>query len=425
MVDIKPFRGLQYSDSFKDNMGSVVSPPYDIIPPDLKESLKNQSEYNIVKLILPDPDGSTSDIYKAASNKLEEWINNEILVKDDNEYFYIIEESFEMSGSIGKMVGLIAITKIEEYETKNILRHEKTLKKPREDRLNLLKACRTNFGLIYMLYDDDKGEIEKVINSQMEMEPDIEFRPFYDESLYFKLWRITKKHDADLIIDLMKEEQPLIADGHHRYETSRTYKHLAPGPKGGPQDYILTLFVSGRSKDISIHPTHRVINFSPEFEPGYLLEKASRLFEYKKIDGGDLVAATTMIADASKEGRKALSVYFGDKGLYILTLKKEVSEIYGKDEDINLDYEELDVNILHRLLLEKSLEGRFEDIKYIHTLDELKEEIDSNRFQAGFILNPPSIETVKRLSVQDQVMPQKSTYFYPKPCTGLVTYRFE
>jgi uncharacterized protein (DUF1015 family) len=424
MVDIKPFKGLLYNDKFKDDLNSLVSPPYDIIPVKLKENLKKSNKYNIVNLILPEANEATDNIYMAAKSKLEEWVNKEIVVKDDKESLYIIEETFKLAGTTGKMLGLVALTKIEEYDSKIVLRHEKTLKKPREDRLNLLKSCRTNFGLIFLLFDDTNNIVSNIIENYTRKKPDADFIPIYDKSLHFRFWKISDSNDINKIKKAMQEEKPLIADGHHRYETSRTYREQLKSQGKGPEDYILTLYVSSSSKDIAIHPTHRVINFETKLTSDILLQKAKENFDITILEDSRLSEIPDRLAKYPEEGPKALAVYFKDRPIHLLTLKKPLKDIYDNKE-IDIDYEILDVNILHKVLLERSIGEKIIDIKYVHTIGELENEVSSGDFQAGFILNPPSIKTVKRLSLQDQVMPQKSTYFYPKPCTGLVMYRFD
>jgi uncharacterized protein (DUF1015 family) len=442
MVDILPLNGLRYNLNKQEEISRVLAPPYDIISPEQKENLKKQSPYNIVNLTLPDETWNLNS-YEHASIILNNWIEKGVLVFDKSKSFYLIEESFTEDGITKKITGFIGLVKIEEYGKGKILRHEKTLPGPKADRLNLLKKCRTNFESIYTLYNDNSGEINKLINKSMASEAEIITDVKYDSVLGFKLWRISNNKTIDKIINLMKEKTLLIADGHHRYETSRLYKKNIENKLKikmvlnnlvknafSPENYIMSLFVASNQKDITIHPVHRAVKFNPLINEVSLLDKIKGYFEIENIKNFSAGFINKRMLDAKLKGKKSLCLYFVSKNCYIITLKYDIRTAYKNTgmlkQNFNLEYENLDVNILHKLLLGNLLNTyEVHEIKFIHTIPEVIENINSRNFDIGFILNAHDIDVVENLSLRGEIMPQKSTYFYPKPCSGLVMYKFD
>ncbi len=429
MVDILPFNGLFYNQERIIEIASTVSPPYDVISLELKDKLKKSDPYNIINLILPDEENN-KDKYITAKDTLEKWLKEDILKKDREKCFYLMKESFTDKNKQKSIIGLVGLTKIESYKKGSILRHEKTLLKPKQDRLNLLKYCRTNFGLIYTLYNDSGNNIYNVLKKESRKKPFVDIVAEYDSTLKFKLWKINNKKTIDNIIKLMKEKTLLIADGHHRYETSRIYRKEFHGKDKSknciPEDYILTLYVSSNQKNISIHPTHRVIKFKNHPGLKKILEKISDSFYIESIDTPSCDLIKKKMLNSKLESKKSFCFYFNKKDVYFLTLKSNIEKIYPETVNFDLEYENLDVNILHKLLLDKSLaEYDIENIQFIHSIEEVFKIINIKQFDIGIILNAPDVEDVKKLSTQGKIMPQKSTYFYPKPCTGLVMYKFD
>ncbi len=272
MVNIKPLKGLKYDINKIGDISEVLAPPYDIISNSLNEVLKDSNNFNFSFLTLPKETDSKNK-YENASAILKKWINEGVLAFEKDECFYLIEVIFTEDDIVKSFFGLVGLLKIEEYGKGKVLRHEKTLPKPKEDRLSLLKACRTNFEFIYTLYEDSDKKVSDILKKTASCEPLIETTVKYDSSLKFKLWKIDNKIDMESIKELMEPKTVLIADGHHRYETSRFYKESiisgdineADNNKKNidarPEEYILSLFVSGNQDNILIHPTHRLVNF--------------------------------------------------------------------------------------------------------------------------------------------------------------------
>ncbi len=445
MVDILPFNGLRFDLHLTGELSKLIAPPYDIISPLQKQQLKDQSPYNIVNLTLPD-DSNEKSRYENAKTTLQDFIKKGILKADPEKCFYIFEEFFvDDDSKIKSFTGLVGLLKIEDYGEGKVLRHEQTLSKPKEDRLNLLNACETNFEFIYTIYNDSDTGVSDILDKEKKKEPLAYSDAAYDHSLKFKFWKVSDKKTLSAIREIMKSKTLLIADGHHRYETSRLYSKSVPvQPRtytgktidqedAMPQDCILSLFVAANQKDISIHPTHRLIKFNRKITPKKMEEKISKYFTVEIIPA-KIPDITEKMSSCLSAGKKCICIVFNDQTCCFATLKTNIESVY-KDLNIscgqfNEEFENLDVNILHKLLLSVLLKDRkIMDIKFIHTISEIFESIGNKtpqaEFDVGFILNAPSITTVESLSNEGLIMPQKSTYFYPKPCSGLVMYSFD
>ncbi len=420
MVDIMPLNGLYYNKNKVNKMSKVISPPYDVISPGLKDKLLDSSPYNIVRLLLPE--GSIEEKYLNACSILKKWIQEEIFLFDTDKCFYPFQISFESDNKKKKISGFMGLTRIEQYNTGKIYRHEKTLSKPKKDRMALLRECRTNFGPIYTLYRDREGKILNIFEDTVNREPLIDTAAAYDPSLDFKLWRVSDGRVLEDIINIMKDKALIIADGHHRYETSLVYKEKSKissmgreEGSSGPQDHILTLFVESSQEDIEIYPTHRMIKFKDYPGLQKILRAVKNSFRIDKIDEfPDSRDLKEKLMKSMSGGDISFFIYGGQS--YYLTLKKA--------PDPGSRY--TDVNILHELLLKQvSQHHKIEEISYSHSTGSVKSSIDQKDFDIGIFFNPPSISDLESICYAGELMPQKSTYFFPKLCSGLIMYKFD
>jgi len=295
----------------------------------------------------------------------------------------------------------------------------------------------------------------------MIQKPQYDFNPEYDANLKFRIWKIDDKNKINSIVDLMKEKNILIADGHHRYETSRIFMHEvkemrkqniikseklkinSTGTEIFPEDAVLALFVNFNQENIKILPTYRMIklkNFTSPDDIKLRLKKYFSIIDYKDVfrkypedsytDAGEndlLNNINNYMNDSKTRGIHSFCFIFADKSVAFAVLAKKLTDIYGnlsKEDEI---FENLDVRILHKLIIEDLLSSlKTEQIDYTHSINELMHKINENAtYDMGIILNAPSIKDVEYLSFKGKVMPQKSTYFYPKPCSGLLMYRMD
>lgn len=434
MVNIQPFNGLIYNENKIRNISDVISPPYDVVSTSLKKKLYDTHPYNIINLILPK--GNTGEKYRRAKKILTNWINENILKFDSDRCFYIIEESFHLNNEPKKIMGFIGLTRLEPYSEFQIIPHEQTSFKVKEDRLNLLSECQANFGLVYTLYNDSQNKILNILQDTLQKNPFINTPAGYDPTLWFKLWKITDTKKIDEIINIMKDKKLLIADGHHRYETSLAYKDKCSKadskkeqnlPESDhPEDFILTLYIESNQNDLLILPTYRTIKFKNY--PG--LEKVmDKLNDSFDIEVDTLKPASYLnerLLKSKSRGLNSFFLYGENKKLYFVTLKSSSPNIRPHSKPVNKQYLKTDISILHEFLLEKiSTLCEIEKIDYTHSIDIVIENIDHKRFDIGVLLNPPTVKELEKICTSRHLMPEKSTYFYPKPCSGLIMYKFD
>ena len=430
MVDILPFNGLIYNKNKIKNISDVISPPYDVISPSLERMLYNLDPYNIINLILPK--GSNKEKYKNANKILNNWIENNILKFDNEKCFYILEENFYVGTKRKKNLGFIGLTKIEPYSQLKIIPHEQTLPEPKQDRLNLLASCRTDYGVVYTLYNDNQNKVLKIFKNTIQKKPFIDTSAGYDSTLKFKLWRISNISEIKEIIKIMRDKKLIIADGHHRYETSLIYRdyYNKINPKEekdthSPEDFILTLYINSQN-DLLILPNHRTIKFKKYPGIEKLLDKLGDIFDIEADILKPVPYLNEKLLKSKSRGLKSFFLYGEDKKLYFITLKIPSADAHTYTKSADREYLNMDITILHKFLMEKiSTSYKIKKIDYTHSIDNVIEDIDRREFDIGVLLNAPTVKEIERICMGGYLMPDKSTYFYPKPCTGLVMYKFD
>jgi uncharacterized protein (DUF1015 family) len=309
-----------------------------------------------------------------------------------------------------------------------VFRHEQTLSKPREDRLNLLRATRAHFGQIFMLYNDPKAEIDALLKT--EEEPDISVLDEYE--VLHRVWRI---HDSAVIHAIqqhLRDKKLLIADGHHRYETSLAYRNARRTAAGStdsssPHEFVMMTLVRMEDRGLVILPTHRIVHGLPDFDRERMLEAARRFFDISRIDlKTENRSATTMLQEAGENGTAFVAVT--RQGPYLLRAKKRAVQAALKD--ISARQRSLDVVQLHKIMLEQVL-GISEEaireqtnVKYERDAFEAISEVRQGA-NVAFLMNPARIEQVRDVAFAGEVLPQKSTDFYPKLLSGLAIYALD
>jgi len=394
LVEIKPFKGLRFSENI--DISKVVAPPYDIISDSVKKILLNESPYNIVRITL----GRDETGYKNAAKLFQEWIGAGILTQDKNDSIYVYEQEFEHDGKILSCIGFIALLKLEE-PGKNIFEHEKTLEEPKEDRLLLMKECKANLSPVYMFYRN-YGKIKDVLERSATQKPLVDF--IDHKNIRHRLWAITDMKDIQTIANEMAQKKVFIADGHHRYATSLHYKKENENAK-----YVMTLFAEINDSGV-ILPTHRLIRC--EINKDKALRKIEEFFEIEKVEKRNI------LLKMKESNKMVFGAYFGEGNCYLL---------YPKN-DFNLKIEpilkKLDVNILHEIIIKKIFGVGNNDILYTKNLIECFKMVDNNEADVALLLNPINIQDIEEIALNNQRTPPKTTYFYPKPLTGLVFYKF-
>jgi uncharacterized protein (DUF1015 family) len=355
MALVRPFRALRYDEAKAGPLETLVAPPYDVIGPDEREDLRARSAHNVVRLTLPDSEEEAGRTFRA-------WLDEGVLVEEPEAFWALRQEYVGPDGAARTRTGLAAALRLEPYERRVVLPHERTHRGPKEGRLRLLRAVRAELEPIFLLYDAEQPF------AVPEREPDLAVEGS-------ALWRLEEDGIAAAFADL----ELLIADGHHRYETALAF-HEEDGTRASA--WMLVVLVSTRDPGLTIFPTHRVFPDERLLSPdgsGADAEEALRRLEAEPAERAGAVQVT----------RGGAAVVSGEEGA-------------------------LDVQLVDRL--------GHEGIAYTPDWREAVRRVRDGEAGAAYLVRPPRIEQVFAAAKRGEVMPQKTTYFYPKLLSGLLLH---
>jgi len=440
MAVIIPFRGVLYNKLKVGSINNVTAPPYDVISPKYQDELYARHPNNFVKIelnktTLEDKEGS--DRYSRSAELLNKWLEEGVLKRDDKPAIYYYTQTYKLKDVTTQVrKGFIALAKLEDFG-KGIHPHEKTLSGPKADRLKLMQTSGSNLSCIFSLYSEPTFAINALIEASVRgTAPHIEARD--DDGVENRLWRVT---DADVISKIamaIDNKALFIADGHHRYETALNYRNMmresSPNHTGvEPYNFVMMYFSNMDDQGMTIWPTHRVVHGLQGFNPSGFLEKCKEHFnvrEFKFSDSGEYGSVRSeFLSNLEASGRGKISIGLSIRGAgsyYVLILKgkETMQKVFGNTiPDV---FKNLDVTVLHSLLLDRVLgigqeaQEKQQNLTYVKSYDEALDAVNRDNNQLVFLLNPTRIEQVKAAAEAGFVMPQKSTYFYPKLLSGLV-----
>lgn len=440
MAHIEPFRAWRYNPSRVD-LTKVVTQPYDKITPEMQNRYFDASPYNLVRIILGKPqptDHSEENVYTRAAASFQDWRRQSILLQDREQSLYQYIQRFQPPGGGAQLErrGFIALGKIEDYSASMVYRHEQTLAKPKADRLQLLRATRAHFGQLFMLYGDPAGEIDKALsaNSSADMEICIDVRDEY--GVLHQVRRLSDPNLIEFVRGKMRDQKLIIADGHHRYETALNYRNErrvmagAPPASSGlaPYDLVMMTFINMESPGLVILPTHRVVHGLESFFPDALRDCARSYFSVEEVDPAiDAPRATGMLREAGHAGTAMLGVTANRAFLFDTPRALATNILQG----LSLRQQSLDVVQLHKCLLEGVLgisEEAIRDqknISYVRDAAEALAKVRGGTANVAFLMNPVRMKQVRDIAFAGEVLPQKSTDFYPKLLSGLTIYALE
>ncbi|MCK5450404.1 MAG: DUF1015 domain-containing protein [Candidatus Omnitrophica bacterium] len=424
MAEIRPFRGLLYNgEKIKGDYGSVMAPPYDVISDELRDQLYEKSEYNIIKLILGktrETNGTKENCYTRAKKLFQRWQEEDVLKKDETDSIYIYVQEYVYKDKKCRRIGFMSLMKIDD----SVLPHEYTLSKPKKDRMSLIKEIKGNLSPIFSLYDDKNGKIKETLKESISFsDPIIDIE---SDGQRHMLWRFSDQEKIKTIIDEMSGDNTFIADGHHRYEVGRMYRDEISKEEGynGNADHIMMYFTDLSDNDnLTVVGTHRVIKEMPKTDSKEMIEKFEEFFELTECD--NLNNLTNMLED---ELDTPHCYGFLLKGQYFFLRPKDSKRLKGLIiEDKSDKWKELDVSILHSSVFDKvlSIDGSEGNIVYVKTPDSAESLVEGGECDAAFLLNPTRVKQLKAVAELGEMMPQKSTYFFPKLLSGLVMNKFE
>ncbi len=410
MVEIRPFRAMHYSDeTIGRDLSKVITQPYDKIDEDMQKRYYDRHQYNFVRLILPREDNR----YEMAAKRLKEWQEKGIIARDEKPAIYIYTQEFEIRGKKYTRRGFIAAMRLHPFEERIVLPHEKTHRGPKEDRLRMLHATKTNLEAGFVLYKDD-GRVRDIIDEAIRGKED--FYGVDDFGTVTRLYRIDDEEKIKIVQDVLRNEQVVIADGHHRYETAVHFRDemrniVKDWKENHAFNYRMTYMVSLDDPGLIVLPTHRLL-LKRKIESSEW-ENIRKYFTVEEID----------IKDAEKylSERKDKNVFvvYQDGKAYGLELKSDVSGFMNPEWSDA--YRSLDAVVLREVIF-KILGVKDpkidEDIIYERWIEDAVSKVDKGIAKVAFMLNPTPPEKVLEVARHLERMPQKTTDFYPKVISG-------
>lgn len=433
MAEIRPFHGLRY-DVSQVSLSEVVTQPYDKITPSMQAKYYDASPYNLVRIILgraETHDNEDENVYTRAAHAFEAWQQAGILKADPTPSIYAYSQRFQLKDDPHPQVlerrSFIAIGKLYDYTDKIVFRHEQTLAKPKADRLNLLRATQAHFGQIFMLYSDPASSINRVLFDDAE-NPQLEVKDEY--GVLHQLRRISDPSALNIVCTEMSDKKLIIADGHHRYETALNYRRELREMKPQPSwvraaDFVMMTFVNMDEPGLVILPTHRVVFGLRDVDFAKMQTKLKEVCDIAPLPAGDAKSITQSLAQAGTNGT-AFVMASRSGNLLIRMRQEKVSTIL---KELSPRQQKLDVVQLHQILLNRVIgidEDQIRNQTHVRYLREAAEAVNAvhndPEVNAAFLMNPVNIEQMREVAFSGEVLPQKSTDFYPKLLSGLTAY---
>ena len=411
MADVQPLRAIHYDLAAAGPLDRLAAPPYDVIDADLRRELESRSPHNVVEIDLPDGD----DPYRHAGELFERWQADGILTRDDESAIWAITQTYRVPGG-GESVrhGFFARVRVTPYGPGLIRPHERTHPAAKEDRLQLMRATRANLSPIFSLYQDREGAAWRALEPATAGPPWGEHTD--DDRTVHRLWRVAEPGAIEQVQSALASSELLIADGHHRYETARTYADEVGGD--GDHRYVLMCLVSMSDPGLTVFPTHRLVGRLDSERRARLEEELQRDFEVDEIDAAQVVP----------EGSNGVPTfgYLDQDGRSLRLRLGSPAAVERALAGHSPSYRSLDTAVLEKLVLEDALGLTEEDISHQHglayarDLEQAQELLRSGDYEVAFMLRPTPIDQVREIAEAGETMPPKSTYFYPKLPSGLL-----
>jgi uncharacterized protein (DUF1015 family) len=408
----------------------------------MQQAYYQRSPYNLVRIILGLPElfdaERNESVYTRAARDLRAWQEQGVLIQENSPCIFAYSQRFQVPGSdaVKERRGFIALGKLHDYADQVVFRHEQTLSKPKSDRLNLLKATHAHFGQIFMLYSDPAGSVEKILydgNGQADAEVTDEY------GVLHRVWRVSDPAVIRLLTTAMADKKLIIADGHHRYETALAYsKEHAPAGHAKaessvaqlphpafPEAAVMMTFVNMDSDGLVILPTHRVVHTLSGFDPAAFARAAEQFFTVTALPA----AEASSYSDTLKSQQGTAFVAVTRAGAYLLRSKKE--PVDAALAELPERQRQLDLSQLHTIILDRLLSLDAEkvreqtNLRYLRDAAEAIDQVNRGEADVAFLTNPVAMEQLKEVAFAGEVMPQKSTDFYPKLLSGLAIYALE
>jgi len=444
MAIVAPFRGVRFNPDKVANLEEVVTPPYDVISEEDGAKFLEKNIYSMIQLDLrstaQDSEGQP-DRYTRARDLFEAWQKEGVLVRDDEPaiYLYYIDYTHP-SGRRMTRKGLICLVGLAEFSEGIVRPHEKTFDTVIVDRMQLMQECRAQFSKVFSIYKDRNQTVIGVLENARESRPLCSIRDHFGST--HTLWRVTDRQAIAATVRYFADQPVYIADGHHRYTTAlgcrNNMRALHPDlPPDSPYNFIMMYLCATEDKGLSVLPTHRLLNFPGTLSADECVRRMSREMEVEEVNGGSREVLVAEILARMNEWEMTsrdpiFSLYHaGEDRIFLLTLKNP-RESYTTLRDKSQVLQELDVVVLsdllihdflgldHKKIVSEKLMSYFSDPDEAIDVAVKKSIADEGTTPLLFLLNPTRVSQVTNVADSGEIMPHKSTYFYPKILTGLM-----
>lgn len=417
MLEIRGFRGFRFDPASVGSLDSVITPPYDVISPEQRDTLAGRSPFSMAHLILPEDEPESGlDRYQAAARRFEAWIAGGILRQDPQESLYLLRQTFrDERGAEHVRRGFLGVARIPEPGERLILGHERTFERTVDDRLRLTHATRANLGPVFALYADPEQRIRRVLDKAGQRPPDMTAKTL--DGVKQEVWRV----DADsFVTEFFRGKRLYIADGHHRYRTACVYRDRMRANQRGegphPYDYVMMGFVSLNDPGLIIYPTHRLLAMPRAFDPAKFFNTLGWWFDIEPVEGA-------LDRRVDRTPGCAIGVAFYGGGQFVLRLRK------GAREDLlggvrSPAWRALDVAVLHAGVVERAI-GLGDELAFAYERDgqQAIRQVREGKFGMAFIMKAATADQIRACAEAGENMPHKSTYFFPKLPTGAAIHR--
>lgn len=435
MSKVLPVRALRYDPSRVGDLADVLAPPYDVISPDEQAALHDRHPDNVVRLILGyqhPTDGPSDNRYTRSAAALVRMMADGAIRQDDRPAFYVYDQCFALAdGNRVCRRGVIGRWRI--TDDGGLLAHEKTLDGPKQDRFQLFRACKVVCSQVFTFYSDPQRTIDAIVAEPGVLEPATECTT--PDGVTHRLGLVTRPDAVARMGEALSACTQFIADGHHRFETTRNYRDArrteTPGFTGEEPFNFASVYMANTHQDgLVILPIQRLLHSIPDFDAARLMADVAACCDVTPVDG-DMHAVDRALAESGKVG-PSFAMWIAGRW-HVIRVRPQAHQAFIRESGLHPTVAALDVSWLHQQVLTgmlgitKEAQAAKTNIDYEHTLEDVAAALAArpDRYQAAFLLNPVRVEQIQAVAAAGERMPQKSTFFYPKIISGLVIHPLE
>ena len=437
MPHIKAFRGLRYNLAQVGSLSDVVAPPYDVVDSELQARLYANSPFNFIRLELTKPEPGDADsnaVYSRASTLYRQWRRDGVLQPEPDPAIYVYHQVFDYAGRTYTRRGFMARIKLVRFGEGNIYPHEQTHAKAKDDRLRLTRACQANLSQIFGIYPDPENAAQSLLESHIAGTAALECTDHL--GVTHRLWPVSDVNLINKVAGIVDAKPMFVADGHHRYETACNYRDELAAAAGGtlpdnhPAQSVLSMLISMDDPGLIVLPTHRLIHGCAEMDSEHLRLRVGDCFDCERVGTGPAGAGAVWKHIEDIDEQAVFGIYTAkDQAWTLLTAKTAATDrmrsIAPHQSD---DWSGLGVAMLHHLVFDDLLGLHEKDLPkptYVHQVDEVVAGLEGRleghlHYPLAALVMPATVNDIRAVSLHNERMPAKSTYFYPKLLSGLV-----